>query len=101
MTAQKPVYMPIDFIVNKKKVMSLAFKKISSKTFGPHCVLLQIYLVHVPYAEYFNTYPDSECDAVCTFFRTSNAFSIRASSVMLSAFFIFTTITLNFGFSDS
>ena len=64
-------------------------------------ILPQIYLAHVLHVEYYNTYPDSECDAVCTFFRTSNAFSIRASSVILSAFFIFTTITLNFGFSDS
>jgi hypothetical protein len=40
MTVQKPVYMPMEFILNnnKKKYVSLIFKKISPKTFGPHRV---------------------------------------------------------------
>jgi len=41
-TAQKPVYMPMELILNKKEVyvflMCLRFKKISPKTFGPHYV---------------------------------------------------------------
>jgi len=42
-TAQKRVYMPMELILNLKKSMgflqvSSIFKKISPKTFGPHCV---------------------------------------------------------------
>jgi hypothetical protein len=43
MTTQKPVYMQMELIFNKKKlcdhIMCLKLKKkISRKTFGPHCV---------------------------------------------------------------
>jgi hypothetical protein len=46
MTAQKPVYMPMEPTLNKKKVMCLPcmssiLKKISPKTFGTHCVCLR------------------------------------------------------------
>jgi hypothetical protein len=45
MTAQKPVYIPMELILNKKEGVylphvSLIFKKISPKTFGLHCVCL-------------------------------------------------------------
>jgi predicted regulator of amino acid metabolism with ACT domain len=36
---KKPVYMPMELILNKKKLSSI-FKKISPKTFGPHCVYI-------------------------------------------------------------
>ena len=43
-TAQKPVYMPIELILNEKGMclphVSSIVKKISPKTFGPHCVFL-------------------------------------------------------------
>jgi hypothetical protein len=42
MTAQKPVYMPMEPILNKKNYVSsscvLDLKKNSPKTFVPHCV---------------------------------------------------------------
>jgi len=41
-TAQKPVYMPMELILNKKSMclphVSSIFKKIIPKTFGLHCV---------------------------------------------------------------
>jgi len=41
-TAQKPVYMPMGIILNKKRFVSSCsgfdLKKISPTTFGPHCV---------------------------------------------------------------
>jgi hypothetical protein len=37
-TGQMPVYIPVKFILYKKKVVSLIFKEISPKTYGPHCV---------------------------------------------------------------
>jgi hypothetical protein len=44
-TAQKPVYMPMELILNKKGMclprVSSIFKKISPKMFGPHCVALR------------------------------------------------------------
>jgi hypothetical protein len=39
-SSQKPVYMPMELILNKKSyVPSSIFKIISPKTFGRHCVL--------------------------------------------------------------
>jgi hypothetical protein len=42
MTAQKPVYMPVEIILIKKGCVFLMFiqllKKVSPKTFGPRCV---------------------------------------------------------------
>jgi hypothetical protein len=40
-TAQKPVFMPLELILNKKGLSPCVFglkKKISPKTFGPNCV---------------------------------------------------------------
>jgi len=43
-TAQNPVYMSVELILNKKRNVSSScvfdLKKISPKTFGPHCVRL-------------------------------------------------------------
>jgi hypothetical protein len=37
-TTQKPVYMPVELILNLKWNVSSIFQKISPKTFGLHCV---------------------------------------------------------------
>jgi len=42
-TVQKLVYMPLVLNLNKKeRYVSLIFKKISPKTFGPHCVCVLV-----------------------------------------------------------
>jgi len=38
--AQKPVYMPMELILNKKSYVSSILKKISPKTFEPRCICL-------------------------------------------------------------
>ena len=43
---QKPVYMPMEFIFNKKGICLLQFfdlKKNDPKTFGPHCLFINMY----------------------------------------------------------
>jgi len=53
MTTQKPVYMPMELILNLKKrvcfprVSSIFLKKITPKTFRPHCVYSLKYEVGV------------------------------------------------------
>jgi len=43
-TAQNPVHMTVELILNEKNGMCLRFsKKISSKTFGPHCVFILLF----------------------------------------------------------
>jgi len=48
-TAQKPVYMPMELILNKRRYVASScvfdFKKISPKTFGPYCVFLILYFI--------------------------------------------------------
>ena len=57
-TAQKPVYMPMELILNKNKSIFLphvspVFKKISPKTFEPHCLCCMIWGSYAPISSYF------------------------------------------------
>jgi hypothetical protein len=43
-TTQRPVYMPLERILNKKRYVSSTFKRIGPKAFEPHCIYMKWYV---------------------------------------------------------